>query len=44
MVHRPRLGHETLDFKKFFHSPFNFELAVEVLMRPALNTYQFTFS
>jgi hypothetical protein len=34
----------TLDIKNFFYSPFNFVLAVEVLMRPTLNTYQFTFS
>jgi hypothetical protein len=34
----------TLDIKNFFDSPFNFVLSVEVLMRPTLNTYQFTFS
>jgi hypothetical protein len=33
----------TLDIKNFLNSPFNFALAVEVLMRPTLNTYQFTF-
>jgi hypothetical protein len=33
-----------LDIKIFFYSPFTFVLAVEVLMRPTLNTYQFTFS
>jgi hypothetical protein len=32
-----------LDIKKFVYSPFNFVLSVEVLMRPTLNTSQFTF-
>jgi hypothetical protein len=40
---RPRLGHVTLDIKKILYSPFNFVLAVEVLMPPTLNTYQLTF-
>ncbi len=40
---RPRLGHVTLDIKKIFYSPFNFVLAVEILMQPTLNTIQLTF-
>jgi hypothetical protein len=40
---RPRFGHVMQDLKSF-DSPFNFVLAVEVLMRPTRNTYQFTFS
>jgi hypothetical protein len=36
---RPRLGHVTLDIKKIFYFPFNFVLAVEILMRPTLNTH-----
>jgi hypothetical protein len=34
----------TLDITNFVDSPFNFVLSVKVLMRPTLNTYQFTFS
>jgi hypothetical protein len=33
-----------LDIKKLYSSLFNFVLAIEVIMRPTLNTYQFTFS
>jgi hypothetical protein len=35
----PRLRNVMLDFIKKFYSPFNFVLAVKVLMLPTLNTY-----
>jgi hypothetical protein len=32
-----------MDIKENFYSPFNFVLAVEVFMRPTLNTYPWPF-